>query len=495
MGPGSPVFCGAGPCGLSRAGKAAGCSLRERRLVTTTAPSTPARGQDQLAQTLQPRHLSMIALGGAIGAGLLVASSTAIATAGPGVIITYLLAACLLVLIMRMLGQMAALNPQTGSFAVYARQYLGPWAGFSVGWLYWWFWSVTSAIEATAAAQIINSWVPSWPQWLIALALMLLFTGLNLVSVRSFGEAEFWFSSLKVGALTAVIILGLLALGGLWPASGASVSLLFSQGGFLPQGPGAVFSALLAVIFSMFGAEIATLAAGESYQPRQAVAQAVRSVIFRVLFFYCGSIAVTLMVVPWTAMSPGVSPFVTLLEALKIPYAGLAMNLVVLSALLSCLNASLYASSRMVFALADQGDAPASLRELSGRRAPQKAILLTAAVGFAATALNYFMPDQVFTLLVNSTGAIGIFVWMMIVASHLASRAEARAAGVDRQISLPGGPALNYGLLLGLLLLLVFMAFDPAHRLEVLLSVTVAGLLVAWGLLRQLRNPLQKAYS
>lgn len=442
----------------------------------------PSPSSQKLARSLQPRHLSMIALGGAIGAGLLVASSTAIVTAGPAVILTYLVAGGVLVLVMRMLGEMSARTPETGSFSVYARRFIGPWAGFAVGWLYWWFWSVTVAIEATAAAQIVSAWVPALPQWLVALVLVLAFMGLNLLSVRSYGEAEFWFSSIKVGAIAVIIAVGLLALLGVIPSSTASWGNYMVTGSFFPHGVGAVFAALLAVIFSMFGAEIATVAAGESSNPAVAVTKAVRSVMFRVLFFYVGSIAVTLLVIPWMAVTGGVSPFVTMFEVLGIPWAGLVMNVVVLTALLSCLNASLYAASRMVFALAEQGDAPAPFSRVSGSRAPRNAIVLSSLIGLASVLLNYFMPDQVFALLVNSTGGVGIFVWLIVAISHLRSRRLLPAGAEKGALRSPGWPWVNYLLISALVALLAYMGLTEAHRLEVLISLAVALTLVLVGL-------------
>ncbi|WP_237234385.1 amino acid permease [Rothia nasisuis] len=456
--------------------------------MTLTRDSLETATSPKLARTLQPRHLSMIAMGGAIGAGLLVASSTAIVTAGPAVVLTYLLAGLVLVLVMRMLGEMSAATPETGSFAVYARRYIGRWAGFSVGWLYWWFWSVTVAIEATAAATIISGWVPAAPQWLVALVLVLVFMGLNLLSVRSYGEAEFWFSSVKIGAIAVIILVGVLAVPGLIPNSTASFSNYTAGGGFFAHGVSAIFTALLAVIFSMFGAEIVTVAAGESNDPARAVTKAVRSVIFRVLFFYAGSVAVTLLVIPWTAVTPGISPFVTMFDVLGIPYAGLVMNIVVLTALLSCLNASLYAASRMVFALADQGDAPASFSRISSTRAPRNAIVFSSLIGVLSVVLNYFMPEQVFSLLVNSTGGVGIFVWLIVAVSHLRSRRlTARGGGqVPPAVAVrPFSPWVNYLLITGLLALLVYMGFTESHRVEVLVSVGVAAVLTTLGLITQ----------
>lgn len=318
---------------------------------------TPVQ-QGELSKTLKSRHLSMIALGGAIGAGLLVASSTAITTAGPAVIISYLIARTILTLIMRMLGEMASASPETGSFEAYAHRFIGPWAGFTVGWLYWWFWAVTVAIEATAAATILSNWVPAIPQWLAAGVFVFIFMALNLITVRTYGEAEFWFSSIKIGAIVAIIFVGVLALTGIIPNTPATVGNLTSHGGFFANGVGAVFTAVLAVIFSMFGAEIATVAAGESEHPREAVTKAVNSVVFRILFFYIGAVGITVMVIPWSSVTSSISPFVTMFEELNIPYAGLIMNIVVFTALLSCLNAALYSSSRMLFAMSRTGNAP-----------------------------------------------------------------------------------------------------------------------------------------
>ena len=253
--------------------------------------TTPvAQAERQLSRSLKPRHLSMIALGGAIGAGLLVASSTAIVTAGPAVILSYAIAGLVLTLVMRMLGEMASASPETGSFEAYANRFIGRWAGFSVGWLYWWFWAVTVAIEATAAATIVHQWSPAIPQWAAAGVLVLLMMVLNLVTVRTYGEAEFWFSSIKIGAILAVILTGVLALLGIIPNTPATVSNLTAGGGFFANGIGAVFTAVLAVIFSMFGAEIVTVAAGESEHPQAAVTKAVNAVVFRIRFFFIGAV-------------------------------------------------------------------------------------------------------------------------------------------------------------------------------------------------------------
>ncbi|QRZ61305.1 amino acid permease [Rothia sp. ZJ932] len=446
----------------------------------------------ELRKVLAPRHLAMIAMGGAIGAGLLVGSGTAIAVAGPAVIITYLLAGTVLFAVMRMLGELSSLSPDTGSFAVYARTYIGRWAGFSVGWLYWWFWAVTAAIEATAAAVIINSWLPALPQWLTALGFMVVFTGINLLTVRSYGEAEFWFSSIKIAAIAAVMVVGMIALAGGFSGSGASLDNLTND--FAPNGAAGIFTALLAVIFSMFGAEIATIAAGESTNPREAVVKAVNSVVFRILLFYVGAVAIVVTVIPASSVIAGVSPFVTLLERLHIPYASVVLNVVVLTALLSCLNASIYSSSRIVFAMGQGQDAPPTFTRISSTGAPWVAVLVTGAAGFVVSLLNYLMPQQVFSFLVNTTGATGIFVWLIITVTHLRSRRVLLAQGVDVTqradvLTVKFYPWINWLLVVALGALLVFMGATQAHRQEVLLSSAVALMVVTVGLVRNKPTP------
>ncbi len=463
--------------------------LMKGRLVIDTQSHSVVSAQSaepQLKKTLKARHLSMIAMGGAIGAGLLVGSSTAIATAGPAVILTYLIAGLVLFVVMRMLGELASVSPETGSFSTYAYRYIAPWAGFTVGWLYWWFWAVTAAIEATAAAVIITGWLPGLSQWMVAAALMVFFGAANLLSVRSYGEAEFWFSSIKIAAISAVMIIGLVALAGGFPVTHASFANLTVGGGFFAHGVGGVFTALLAVIFSMFGAEIATIAAGESENPREAVIKAVNSVVFRILLFFVGAVSITITVIPWTSITPGISPFVTMLESLRVPYVSTIMSIVVLTALLSCLNASIYSSSRMVYSMSLVKDAPASFSTVSTAGAPRVAVLATAVVGLAATMLNYFMPEQVFSFLINTTGAIGIFVWLIIAVSHLRSRRihPLSAQDASKVLRVCTYPYINWVLIVFLIGLLIFMGITETHRQEVLISTSVAAVLALVGVFR-----------
>lgn len=459
-----------------------------RNDVTPHDPSSPAVSGRTLSRTLKTRHLSMIALGGVIGAGLLVASSGAILSAGPAVIISYALAGLLVVLIMRMLGEMASASPETGSFSAYAHRFIGPWAGLSIGWLYWWVWVVIVGIEATAAAKIITAWVPGMPQWVPALAFTVLFLVTNLISVKSFGEFEFWFASLKIAAIVAFLVLGALLLLGIVPSSREHFSPFSDHGGFMPHGIGGVLLAMVPVVLSMFGAEVATIAAGESRHPQESVRRAVNSVVWRILVFYIGSMVVILLLLPYDKVESGYSPYTAALAQAGIPWASLAMDVVVLVAVLSTLNAALYTASRMVYSLAERGTAPMALGRVSRNNTPYWAIIASAVVGLACVVLNYAAPDAVFAFLVNSTGATAIFVWLVIAVSQLRSRKSLPAPREgDGVIRMWGFPVLTWAVIVVLVGLLVFMAVspEPQTRIEFAMSALVAVVSVVAGVVVQ----------
>ena len=315
--------------------------------------------EPELQKSLKPRHLSMIAIAGVIGAGLFVGSGAAIRQAGPAILVAYAAAGLVVVLVMRMLGEMAAANPETGSFSAYADKALGRWAGFSIGWLYAWFWIIVLGIEATAGAAIMHRWIPGVDQWVWALLLMVLLTLTNVWSVKSYGEFEFWFASIKVTAIILFLIAGTAAILGLVPGVPApGLSNLTGQGGFMPNGPTAVLAGVLVVVFSFFGAEIATIAAGESEHPVDAVKKAVKSTVWRILLFYIGSVAIVVTLLPWNDASVAKSPYVAVIELFGIPAAGTIMDVVVLTSVLSCLNSGLYTASRMIFSLSPPAATP-----------------------------------------------------------------------------------------------------------------------------------------
>ncbi|WP_432073225.1 amino acid permease [Streptomyces wuyuanensis] len=453
-------------------------------------PSPLATEAEPLSHGLKQRHLTMLGLGGVIGAGLFVGSGAGIALAGPGIVVSYLLAGALAMLVMRMLGEMSSAMPASGAFSVHAERALGRWAGFTAGWLYWFLLVVVLAVEATGAATIANGWVPGIPQWTWVLIFMVVFTVANLAAVKNFGEFEFWFAALKVGAIVLFLVLGALAVFGLLPdTQPVGLANLTGQGGFLPNGWEGVVAGVLAVVFAFGGLEVVTIAAAESDDPARAVGRAVRSAVWRILLFYIGSMLVIVTVLPWTAMEPGRSPYVAVLDAIGVPGAGQIMNIVVFVALLSALNANLYGSSRMVFSLAERGEAPAGLLKVSGGGVPRRAVLASVAFGFVSVLLNLEWPDTVFLYMLNAVGAVLLFVWGLIAVSELRLRRRIeREAPEKPTLRMWGFPWLTWVALAGIAAVIVLMLGDEGTRPQVLWSAaaTALVLLVAW--LRELRD-------
>ncbi|MGO9252425.1 MAG: amino acid permease, partial [Mycobacterium sp.] len=420
----------------------------------------------QLRQGLSQRQLSMIAIGGVIGAGLFVGSGVVIRNTGPAAFLTYALCGLLIVLVMRMLGEMAAANPSTGSFADYAARALGGWAGFSVAWLYWYFWVIVVGFEAVAGGKVLNYWFHA-PLWLLSLCLMVLMTATNLFSVTSFGEFEFWFAGIKVATIVLFIVVGTVFV--LVPGHHPGFANLTSHGGFFPKGVGAVFAAIVVVIFSMVGAEIVTVAAAESRDPELAVQRATRSVVARIGIFFVGSVFLLVVILPWNSVEVGASPYVAALKHIGLPGADQVMNAVVLTAVLSCLNSGLYTASRMLFVLADRREAPARLVSLSRRGVPHIAILSSSAVGFLCVVMAWVAPGTVFLFLLNSSGAIILFVYWLIALSQIILR---RRTPPERlRVKMWFFPVLSVLTLGAITAVLVQMAFDRSARSQLWLSL------------------------
>jgi GABA permease len=420
-----------------------------------------------LHKGLNQRQLTMIAIGGVIGAGLFVGSGVVITDAGPGAFLTYAITGVLIIMVMRMLGEMATANPSTGSFADYARKALGGWAGFSVAWLYWYFWVIVVGFEAVAGAKVLTYWFDA-PLWLLSLGLMLLMTATNLFSVSSFGEFEFWFAGIKVAAICLFLVLGGLFVLGLWPGHDLDFSNLTARGGFFPNGVGAIFSAIVVVIFSMVGAEIATIAAAESKDPEKAIARATNSVISRIAIFYVGSLFLLAVIVPWNTNEAGASPYVSAFREMGIPAADHIMNAVVLTAVLSCLNSGLYTASRMLFVLAARREAPLQLIRVNARGVPTPAILTSTVVGFLCVIAAAVSPDTVFLFLLNSSGAIILFVYLLIAVSQVILR---RRATEEPRVKMWLFPGLSLVTIAAILAILVQMGLDDVTRPQLLLSL------------------------
>jgi len=451
--------------------------------ASAAAPGLPASG---LRRSLQRRHMQMIALGGVIGAGLFVGSGVVIGSAGPAAVISFALTGTLVVLVMRMLGEMAVAYPAVGGFYEYNRLALGELAGFLTGWMYWYFWVIVVALEAVAGAKILGIWWPQVAPWEFTLALMTLFTIVNLLSVRSYGEAEFWFASIKVAAIVAFLVAGALFVFGGWPGAHAGLPHLTADGGFMPNGIVPVLTGAVAATGFYFGAEIVTIAAAESAEPEKAIAETTQSVIWRVLVFYIGSIFLVVALVPWNDTVRMSRPYVSVMEVLRVPAAATVMSLVILTAVLSALNSGLFASSRMLMALAGRGDAPAAASRLDKRGVPVAAILASTAFGYATVVMSYLSPDRIFAFLVNSYGTVAIFVYVLIALAELRLRRRLEREAPERlRVRMWGYPWLTRITVAGMLAILAAMAVIPDQRVSLAFGLVSAAILLGAWLVRR----------
>jgi len=442
----------------------------------------------ELSRSLQPRHITMISIGGMIGAGLFVSSSAAIAATGPAIVLSYLITGTLVLLVMRMLGEMAVSLPQVRSFSEFARAGLGPWAGFVAGWLYWYFWMIVVPVEAIAGANILQAWFAPWgdvPAWALGMVLMGIMTAVNLMSARSYGEFEFWFASIKVAAILVFIALAALFAFGLTSPAGPTFANLTAHGGFMPKGFAAVLAGAVTVYFSLTGAEITTIAAAESQEPARAVARMSSTVIVRILTFYVGSILLIVTVVPWTRVVSGESPFTLALTTMQFRWASLAMSAIILTAVLSCLNSAFYVCSRVLFVLAEHRDAPQWLVQVNARHVPTRSVWMGSVAGVLGILAAITSSKTVFAFLVNASGALMVFIYMIIAVAHLRVRRTREASGAAvPALTMWLFPWLNYAALGGMAAVLIAMATTPGDPQQqifwsvVSLLVAVAAFLV-----------------
>jgi GABA permease len=424
-------------------------------------PLSPLDAPPALSRSLKPRHLAMISIGGIIGAGLFVGSSTAIIAAGPAIVLSYALAGILVLLIMRMLGEMAVALPEVRSFTEFSRVAFGPGVGFVVGWLYWYFWVIVVPVEAIAGAKLLQQWIPI-SLLPLGLSLMAVMTAVNLLSARSYAEFEFWFASIKVFAIIVFIVIAAShALGWVSPHK-ATFGNLTSHGGFMPHGALAVLAGVPTVFFALTGAEITTVAAAESAQPSRAIAGLTTTVIWRIMVFYVISIFLIVAVVPWDQVRSGESPFTLALNHMRVPWAGTIMSGIILTAVLSCLNSAFYVCSRVLFVLAANGDASQSLVKLNKRQVPARSVMIGAIAGILGILAATEAPQHVFDFLVSSAGAVIVFVYMAVPLAQIRLRRQRERAGEPLpSISMWWFPWGSYIALAAMVVVLVAMAFTP----------------------------------
>ncbi|QHG65843.1 amino acid permease [Pseudomonas putida] len=448
---------------------------------------------DKLGNGLKGRQVTMISIGGVIGAGLFVGSSNAIAAAGPAVLVAYVIAAAIVVLVMQMLGEMATARPDTGSFSSYADQAIGRWAGFSIGWLYWWFYVLVIAIEAIVAGNILGDWL-GLPHAFTAFAISLVLIGSNSLSVGSFGTLEYWLSLFKVVSIVTFIVLGVLAIFGLMPGSSTSgISNLWANGGFAPKGNVAIVAALLTAMFSFQGSEVVTIAAAESRDPKANIKKAIRAVVWRLGLFYLGSMFVVVCLIPWNAPGLAQGSYQAVLNAMNIPWAPGIMSIVVLVAVTSCLNSAIYTASRMAYSLARRGDAPKAVSHTTAQGVPLLAVALTAGAALAALAANYLLPAEVFQFLLATSGALALLMYLVIAVTQLCMRRKLVALGKRLEVRMWLFPWLTLLTIAFIVGVFAVMAAFPGQRAELLSTLGLTGVLVAIGAYLQKRQPALSA--
>ncbi|MCG7242205.1 amino acid permease [Corynebacterium sp. ACRPS] len=433
------------------------------------------------ATQLKSRHLTMMGLGSAVGAGLFLGVGLGIQISGTSVL-SYAVAGVLIALIMWMLGEIAAARPSLGSFSTYAGQAFGHWARFTMGWIYWFMLIMVMGAEITGAAAIIGSWFDIAP-WIPALIAVAFFAVVNFAAVRGFGEFEFWFAIIKVAVILAFLVVGILMALGILPGMDLSRAGTNFTDNFLPNGMPGFAAGLLAVAFAFGGIELVTIAAAESEDPARNVATAVRAIIVRIMIFYIGSIVVITMALPFSqiqdADAAADSPFTLVLEAAKIPFAAGFMEAIIALALLSAFNAQIYATSRLVFDMAKDHCAPKFFLKTNHSGSPINAVILSMIFAFASVGLQFWNPPGLLAFLFNAVGGCLLVVWAFIVASFLKLHPQLKANGELTDIRVPGYPWLPWATAAALAALTIFMLFDPSARNQVIAVIILFAALVA----------------
>ncbi|MFE7569413.1 amino acid permease [Streptomyces sp. NPDC057539] len=451
-----------------------------------TGGSAPEEGYER---GLGSRQVQMIAIGGAIGVGLFMGAGANIAKAGPSIILMYALAGVVIFFIMRALGELLLYRPVSGSFAEYAREFLGPFFGFATGWTYWLMWVVTGMAELTAAAIYIHFWFPQIPQWVSALVFLVVLFGVNLISVKIFGEVEFWFSMIKVTAIIGMIVIGLgvLTLGFSDAGDTAAASNLWAHDGIFPNGIGSSLMTLQGVMFAYLAVELVGVTAGESENPEKTLPKAINTLPWRIIVFYVGALTVILAVVKWTEFSAGASPFVHAFEKMGIPLAASIVNFVVLTAALSSCNSGMYSTGRMLRDLAANSEAPKLFGRLNSRKTPAFGITVSVALMGIGVVLNYIVPEKAFGYVTSVATAAGIWTWMMILLSHIRYRRGVRAGRLPASsFPAPGGSVFSWVAVGFLALVTCLIAYDEDARISLYVgAVWAVGLLIGWQLLKR----------
>jgi AAT family amino acid transporter len=433
----------------------------------------PGRQAEGLQRGLGERQIRLMALGAAIGVGLFLGSANAIKMAGPGIMLSYLIGGAVIFIIMRALGEMAVHNPVAGSFSRYAQDYIGPLAGYLTGWNYWFLWLVTCIAEITAVGIYMGLWFPDVPRWIWALAALGAMGSVNLLAVKAYGEFEFWFALIKVVTIVLMIVGGmgmiLFGLGNDGVAIG--ISNLWVNGGFFPNGAQGVLMSLQMVMFAYLGVEMIGLTAGEAANPKKSIPDAINSVFWRILIFYVGAMFVILSIYPWNEIGTQGSPFVMTFERLGIKTAVGIINFVVVTAALSSCNGGIFSTGRMLFNLAQQGQAPRAFAKTTANGVPRWAILVSMVALLFGVLLNYLVPEKVFMWVTSISTFGAIWTWGVILVTQMKFRQTLSKQEIKTlAFRMPFYPYGSYVALAFLMLVIGLMAYFPDTRIALVVG-------------------------
>ena len=436
--------------------------------------------QQELQRGLKNRHVQLISIGGAIGTGLFLGAGKTIQLAGPSILLAYLITGCVCFFIMRALGELLLSNTNNHSFLDFVAEYLGKKVAFVTGWTYWFCWVAIAMADLTAIGMYVRYWVPGVPQWLPELIALILLLGLNMVAVSLFGELEFWFALIKVVSIIAFIIVGIYMILTHYKTSAgpASITNLWSHGGFFPTGTKGFILSFQMVTFT--GIELVGLVAGETKNPEKVLPEAINNIPIRIILFYLGSLFVIMSIYPWNSLDANNSPFVEVFSEIGITVAASLINLVVLSAAASACNSAIYSTGRMLRSLSQEGSAPKKFRQLTSHRVPGNALVFSTIVIFISVLLNYVMPSEVFTLVSSIATTCFLFIWGILVYTHLKYR-KSMLGKKEHTFKMPFYPYSNFLVFAYMIFICLVLFLGKDTRIALLLTpVWFIGLLIIY---------------
>ncbi|EMF0121493.1 amino acid permease [Enterococcus hirae] len=438
--------------------------------------------QQELQRGLKNRHVQLISIGGAIGTGLFLGAGKTIQLAGPSILLAYLITGCVCFFIMRALGELLLSNTNNHSFLDFVAEYLGKKVAFVTGWTYWFCWVAIAMADLTAIGMYVRYWVPGVPQWLPELIALILLLGLNMVAVSLFGELEFWFALIKVVSIIAFIIVGIYMILTHYKTSAgpASITNLWSHGGFFPTGTKGFILSFQMVTFAFTGIELVGLVAGETKNPEKVLPEAINNIPIRIILFYLGSLFVIMSIYPWNSLDANNSPFVEVFSEIGITLAASLINLVVLSAAASACNSAIYSTGRMLRSLSQEGSAPKKFRQLTSHRVPGNALVFSTIVIFISVLLNYVMPSEVFTLVSSIATTCFLFIWGILVYTHLKYR-KSMLGKKEHTFKMPFYPYSNFLVFAYMIFICLVLFLGKDTRIALLLTpVWFIGLLIIY---------------